>query len=80
MSVATEREPRLTVAPLIGVPPTVEVTVPDIVPPAPTGVHAGNWNVPIRVFHRLSKVCATGLAYWLVNQNVHPSGSTVIAL
>ena len=49
-SVVLVRPPRATVAPAIGAPPDVAVTVPESVPPAPTGVHEGNANEPIRVW------------------------------
>jgi hypothetical protein len=48
--VVATRLPNLTVAPLIGAPPTVAVTVPEIVPPAPTLVQEGRANVPMRVW------------------------------
>jgi hypothetical protein len=75
-----ERAPKVIVAPLIGAPSTVAVTVPDTVPPAPTVVHSAYLNEPMRVFHSLSKACDTGFAYWLVIQNVQPSGSSITEL
>ena len=39
--VVVVRLPKVTFAPEIGAPPTVAVTVPASVPPAPTGVHDG---------------------------------------
>jgi len=72
--------PKVIVAPLMGAPPTVAVTVPETVPPAPTEVHPAYLNEPMRVFHRLSNVCDTGLAYSLVIQNVQPSGSSITEL
>ncbi len=68
-------------APEIGLPPGLVVTVPDTVPPAPTGVQPGNAGMlPNLVSQRWLKVWSAGLAYSLVNQNEQPSGSSVMAL
>src|SRR5438105_1757275 len=69
------------VAPAIGAPPGLTVTVPVTVPPAPAGVQPENGpNEPNFVSQRWLKVWSAGFAYSLVYQNVQPSGSSVIAL
>jgi hypothetical protein len=78
--VVVVRAPSSTVAPLMGAPPTVAVTVPESVPPSPTGVHSAYLKEPTRVFHRMLAACETGLAYWLVYQKVQPSGSRVMVV
>ena len=75
------RAPKVIVAPLIGVPPGVTVTVPVSVPPFGLKVvHPGNPKAPILVSHRMFVACEAGLAYSLVYQNVQPSGSSVMEL
>src|SRR5262245_35911830 len=78
--VVVVRAPKSIVAPLIGAPPGLTVTVPVSVPPAPTGVHDGYWNDPILVFQRMLAACDTGLAYSFVIQNVQPFGSNITEL
>src|SRR5947199_1393749 len=79
-SAVVVRAPNSTVAPPIGEPPGLVVTVPEIVPPAPTIVHSAKRNEPNLVNQRWLKVWSAGLAYSVVYQNVQPSGSSVIAL